>query len=125
MLGTPAPIVRRTMGGLREHGIVSSVKGHGGGWRLIRPLAEVTMLDVYEALGEPTLFALGPAAENPSCLVERAVDARLGDAFERAAEGLRVELQATTLEHIAEDFERRLAAAETGDSARSRETGHR
>jgi len=108
MLGTPAPIVRRMMGGLREHGIVSSSKGHGGGWRLIRPLAEITMLDIYEALGEPTLFALGPADDNPTCLVERAVDARLGAAFARMAEALRVELRATTLEVIANDFERRL-----------------
>ena len=108
------------MGGLRVHGIVSSVKGHGGGWRLIRPLAEVTMLDVYEALGEPTLFALGPAAENPSCLVERAVDARLGDAFARAAEALRGELRATTLQEIAEDFERRMAAVGIGVVASDR-----
>ena len=111
MLGTPAPIVRRTMGGLREHGIVSSSKGHGGGWSLTRPLDEITMLDIYEALGEPTLFALGPANASPTCLVERAVDARLGAAFDRAAAELRVELRATTLEAIAGDFERRLKAA--------------
>ena len=120
MLGTPAPIVRRTMKGLREHGIVSSSKGHGGGWSLIRPLAEITMLDVYEALGEPTLFALGPAADDPTCLVERAVDARLGDAFARAAEGLRVELRATTLQEIATDFERRLGKVKPSGRAASR-----
>ena len=120
MLGTPAPIVRRTMGGLREHGIVSSSKGHGGGWSLIRPLAEITMLDVYEALGEPTLFALGPAADDPTCLVERAVDARLGDAFARAAEGLRAELRATTLQEIATDFERRLKRAKPSGRAAPR-----
>ena len=118
MLGTPAPIVRRTMGGLREHGIVSSSKGHGGGWSLTRPLGEITMLDIYEALGEPTLFALGPANASPTCLVERAVDARLGSAFARAAEGLRVELQATTLEEIAGDFERRLEAARAEGDAK-------
>ena len=107
MLGTPAPIVRRTLAGLRERGIVSSTKGHGGGWSLARPLGEITMLDIYEALGEPTLFALGPANDDPTCLVERAVDARLGDAFARAAEGLRLELRRTTLEEIADDFEHR------------------
>ena len=124
MLGTPAPIVRRTMGGLRERGLVSSSKGHGGGWSLSRPLGEITMLDIYEALGEPTLFALGPANDHPTCLVERAVDARLGAAFARAAEGLRVELRATTLEEVASDFERRLEEARAeGDGTERTATG--
>ncbi|MGR3503200.1 RrF2 family transcriptional regulator [Pseudaestuariivita sp.] len=110
MLGTQGPGVRRMMGGLREAGIVTSTKGHGGGWRLTRPLAEITMLDIYAALGEPAVFAMGPARENPTCLVEQAVDARLGVAFDRAAALLRAELQAASLADIADDFERRLAA---------------
>lgn len=111
MLQTTAPLVRRMMGGLRDIGIVTSTKGHGGGWRLARPLAEVTMLDIYEAVGAPALFALGPVQEAPTCLAEQAVDARLGNAFARAAEALRAELRATTLEQIAADFERRRSAS--------------
>ena len=125
MLGTPAPIVRRTLAGLREHGIVSSSKGHGGGWSLARPLGEITLLDIYEALGEPTLFALGPANDDPACLVERAVDARLGAAFARAAEGLRAELRATTLEQIADDFERRLERTGSGGATKRPEPRRR
>ena len=75
------------------------------------------MLDIYEALSEPTLFALGPADDDPTCLVERAVDARLGEAFARAAEALRAELRASTLEEIADDFERHLEAIDSGDEA--------
>lgn len=122
MLGTPAAIVRRTMAGLREHGIVSSTKGHGGGWSLTRPLGTVTMLDIYEALGTPTLFALGPANDDPTCLVEKAVDARLGGAFARAAEALRTELRATTLQEIADDFHESNGASlptGTGETARN------
>lgn len=70
------------------------------------------MLDIYEALGAPALFALGPASENPDCLVEQTVDARLGGAFARAAEALRAELRTTTLAEVAADFERRLAGQE-------------
>lgn len=109
MLGTPAAIVRRTMGALRERGIVSSSHGHGGGWTLERPLGEITMLDVYEALGAPTLFALGPAKDDPTCLVERAVDARLGGALEEAAAMLREQMGRTTLKEIADDYRGHLA----------------
>ena len=116
MLGTPAPAVRRTMGRLRAHGIVDSSKGHGGGWSLSRPLARITMLDIYEALGAPTLFALGPADDDPTCLVEKAVDARLGAAFARAAEALHTELRATTLDVIASDFRRGMEGVDVGDT---------
>ena len=117
MLGTPAPAVRLMMGGLRERGIVTSAKGHGGGWTLARPLIGITMLDIYEALDAPQLFALGPAEESPTCLVERAVDARLGAAFERTANALRAEMCATTLQMIAMDFARELAATEAKTTA--------
>ncbi|MBC6440398.1 MAG: Rrf2 family transcriptional regulator [Rhodospirillales bacterium] len=37
---------------LRRHGLVSSVRGPGGGYRLARPTAEVTILDVVDAVDE-------------------------------------------------------------------------
>lgn len=110
MLETSPVVVRRTLAGLRERGIVSSEKGHGGGWRLERGLETISMLDVYEALGEPALFALGPANENATCLVGQAVDARLGESFRAATAELRRELRGTTLAQIADDFEVRAAA---------------
>ncbi|GGY09088.1 Rrf2 family transcriptional regulator [Pseudoduganella dura] len=90
MLNTNPVVVRRTMAGLREHGYVQSGKGHGGGWALARPLAEVTLLDIHHALGDPPVFALGTTGEHADCLVERAVNAELGDAM-REAERLLLE----------------------------------
>ncbi len=81
MIFTNPVVVRRMMGGLRDRGIVSSEKGHGGGWQLAKPLADVTLRDVYEAVGAPPLFNIGPRAEPAVCLVERAVDARLDTSF--------------------------------------------
>ena len=45
MLGTNATVVRRTLAGLREAGLLTSTKGHGGGWSLARPLSEMSLLD--------------------------------------------------------------------------------
>lgn len=67
MLNTNPVVVRRTMAGLREQGYVRSEKGHGGGWTLVRPLSDITLLDVYRAIGEPHLFAIGPADDQPEC----------------------------------------------------------
>src|SRR6266545_4532968 len=52
-LGTHPVVVRRTMGALREAGLARSERGHGGGWTVARPLEEVSLRDVYVALGEP------------------------------------------------------------------------
>ncbi|MCJ7874009.1 Rrf2 family transcriptional regulator [Phaeobacter sp. J2-8] len=78
-MGTNPAVFRRTMAGLRNAGYVQSGRGHGGGWSLARPLAEITLLDVYDALGRPTLFAIGMRSDNPDCLVERNVNLALKD----------------------------------------------
>lgn len=108
MLGTNPVVVRRVLSSLRESGYVASTKGHGGGWVVACDLCEVTLLDVYRAVGEPTVFAMGHRLENPQCLVEQAVNEALDDAF-RKAEALLVErLGGVTLADLAADFGRRM-----------------
>ncbi|VFS68434.1 Putative HTH-type transcriptional regulator ywnA [Kluyvera cryocrescens] len=68
--GNPA-FIRKLLAGLRENNIVCATKGHHGGWRLCRPVDAITLYDIYMALGEPALFALGNRSENPQCLVEQ------------------------------------------------------
>lgn len=77
-------VVRRLMAGLREAGLVRSEKGHGGGWIIARNLDRITLRDIYEALGEPEILAMGNRTEAPGCLVEKAVNAALGSAFDEA-----------------------------------------
>lgn len=112
---TNAVVVRRVMAGLRDAGLVRSGKGHGGGWALACDLAEVTLRDVYSALGSPEPFAMGNRTEAPSCLVEQAVNAALDDAFRDAEALLLTRMGAVTLAALAEDFRQRLAA--TGGTA--------
>lgn len=107
MLGTNPTVVRRTMAGLREAGYVTSVKGHGGGWTLARPLSDITLLDAYNALGAPELFALGLATDAPTCLVEQAVNAALARSLEEAERLLLTRFGEVKLSEIAADFELR------------------
>jgi len=96
-------LVRRMLGGLRDAGIVTAEKGHGGGWALARPLERVTLAEVYRALGSPALFGIGPQRENPRCLVEQAVNRSLGKALHDAEALLLAELGRTTVAAIARD----------------------
>jgi len=104
MLNANPVVIRRTMAGLREEGYVVSVKGHRGGWTLARPLEELTLLDIYRAVGEPSIFAVGPAYDMPGCLIEQAVNATLKDVFHEAEELLRKRFSGVTLADVAKDF---------------------
>lgn len=100
-------VVRRTMAGLRDAGLVTSEKGHGGGWRLACDPDRTTLLDVYRALGSPTLFAIGNRSENPTCLIEQAVNVALDDTLREAEARITARLQTLTLAALASDFEAR------------------
>lgn len=109
-MGTNPVVVRRIMAGLREHGYVRSEKGHGGGWTLDRDLSAVTLRDIYDALGCPSLLAIGHRSEAPECLVEQAVNASLDQAFREAEAVLLSRLGDVTLAALSEDFKQRLAS---------------
>lgn len=83
-MGTNPAVFRRTMAGLRKAGYVQSGKGHGGGWQLARPLGQITLLAVYEALNRPTLFAIGNRSGHPDCLIEKNVNAALSNTMVQA-----------------------------------------
>lgn len=103
-------VIRRIMAGLRDVGFVRSEKGHGGGWTIARDLASITLRDVYGALGEPELFAMGNRTEAPGCLVEQAVNGALNDAFRDAEALLLDRLGAVTLAELSADFHARMVA---------------
>jgi DNA-binding IscR family transcriptional regulator len=84
MLKTNPVVVRRILAGLRKHGFVSSEKGHGGGWQLSCDFYAVTLRDIYVALDSPPFFAIGVRSKSPHCLVEKAVNTAMNEAFDEA-----------------------------------------
>lgn len=110
VMGTNPVVIRRVMAGLREARYVRSGKGHGGGWRLDCDLARVTLRDIYDALGRPSLLAMGNRTEAPGCLVEQVVNAALAQAFGDAEALLLARFGEVTLAALSADFHERLAA---------------
>ncbi len=103
-------VIRRIMAGLRDHGYVRSEKGHGGGWTLACDLSAVTLRDVYDALGCPSLLAIGHRTQTPGCLVEQAVNDALSQAFHEAEALLLARLGDVTLAMLSAAVHDRLAA---------------
>ena len=103
-------VMRRTMGMLREAGLVRSARGPQGGWRIGTDLRTVTLRQLHEILGEPAVFAIGNRHETPACLVEQSVNAALDGAFMEAEALLLERFGQITLADLAADFSRRHAA---------------
>ncbi len=96
-MNTNSAVIRRILAGLRDKGFVQSEKGHGGGWTLCCDLTKVSLLDIYAALGSPSLFAIGNRSGSPDCLVEQAVNSALDQAFHDAGHLLLARFSEVTL----------------------------
>ncbi|MER2534154.1 MAG: Rrf2 family transcriptional regulator [Rhizobiaceae bacterium] len=106
-MDTHPVVVRRTMGLLREAGLVASERGHSGGWRISADLSKISLRHLHEALGEPAIFAIGNRNETPDCLVEQSVNAALDGAFAEAEALLLARFGQVMLGDLAADFSRR------------------
>ncbi len=104
MLGTNPSVVRRTMAGLRDAGILVSVKGHGGGWSLAKPLNEITLLEIYAALGSPTLFAIGNDDEQVTCMLARAASEATDSALKSAQQHFERQIMAVSVADLARNW---------------------
>lgn len=99
-LGSNPVVVRRTMAGLRDAGLVGSGKGHGGGWVLTRSIGEISLADVYRAIGSPALFAFGNRSTEPDCLLERGVNRAIASTIDEAEARILRRLAAVNLEQL-------------------------
>jgi DNA-binding IscR family transcriptional regulator len=102
-MNTNPVVIRQIMAGLRDARYVRSEKGHGGGWTLACDLSKVTLRDIYNALGCPSLLAIGNRTEAPGCLIEEAVNAALNKSFQDAEALLLSRLGEVTLAALSAD----------------------
>jgi Rrf2 family protein len=65
-------VIRRTLAGLRQSGLVTSAGGHGGGWRLARSAEDISLAEICAGLGERLLFAVDIGAPS-GCAVQASV----------------------------------------------------
>ena len=111
MLNTNPVVVRRTMGLLRDAGLVSSAGGRSGGWKLARAAETITMLDVHRAL-DGQVVAVGLSRDHAQCPVEQSVNHLLGHAMEQAEARFFEELARVTVAALAQRHTR--ASAQPG-----------
>ncbi|WP_315760211.1 SUF system Fe-S cluster assembly regulator [Sphingomonas sp. Y38-1Y] len=96
--GLPLPTVQKLVSRLSAAGLIESSRGTGGGFRLARPPAAITLADIVEAIEGP--IAMTPCVEHGrhDCAIEGACEVRPHwDAVNGAVRGA---LAGVTLSHL-------------------------
>ena len=97
--GTNPVVVRRVLGRLRSAGLLTSERGHAGGWRLAQTPESITLADVYLALDE-RLIAPDDNENVPTCSVEHALQRRITSVMEDIEQSLIARLGETKLSEV-------------------------
>ncbi len=101
-VNTNPVVIRRLLAELRKAGLVDSQRG--AGWMLVRDLATITLLDVYQAIDPGPVFALHPATPDPECVVGHGIGPAMTAVYDEVEAALRRELVKTTLEDVLRDL---------------------
>ncbi|PSJ30552.1 transcriptional regulator [Streptosporangium nondiastaticum] len=99
-VNTNPVVIRRTLGSLRDAGLVESRRGQGAGWLLTRAPESITLRDVYLAVEHEPLLALHPATPNQKCPIGIGIPPVLREAYDRAEESMKRELAAVTIADV-------------------------
>ncbi len=82
-VNTNPVVIRRILGSLRDHGLVVSRAGPGGGWQMVGEPDSISLHDAYQAVETESLFGLPEREPDPSCRV----GAHVQQIFDRLAVG--------------------------------------
>ena len=97
--------VRQSLGQLREAALVRVTgRGPGAGWQLARPADEITLFEVYDALGDPGPFALHAHDPNPECTVGSGIRPVLENIYDDVRAAMSQQLRATTIADVLEEI---------------------
>jgi len=104
-IGANPVVVRSVSGMLRRAGLVTARQGVAG-TRIARPPGEITLLDIYRAVGaveEGELFAIH-SSPNPACEVGANIQTALTGVFREAQQAMENRLATTTLEQLVREM---------------------
>jgi FeS assembly SUF system regulator len=68
--GVPLPTTQKLMGQLAASGLLSSVRGAGGGFALAKAPAEISLADIVEAVEGPIALTMCSDSNNHECILD-------------------------------------------------------
>ncbi len=68
--GVPLPTTQKLMQQLAAHGLLVGHRGAGGGYALARPVNEISLADIVEAVEGPIVMTMCADGVNHECLLD-------------------------------------------------------
>ncbi|MFH1512615.1 MAG: Rrf2 family transcriptional regulator [Bacillota bacterium] len=95
--GIPKQYLEQLLGSLRRNGLIRSVRGANGGYQIARPPADISLLDIIDAMEGP--LALSDCiTDETQC--SRANECRVRNMWERLTANINHELASVTLKDM-------------------------
>jgi len=91
-VNTNPVIIRRSLGDLGRAGLVRVRHGAGAGWSLARAPEEITLLEVYDAVGQESPFGMHRTEPNLECPVGKGIRPALSQIYAGIERTVRHEL---------------------------------
>lgn len=105
---TNAVVIRRIIGLLTRHGLVTVKMGTGGGARLTKNPNDITLAEIYSAIEEGAVFEVPQFDESFHCEIGKIVRPVLADVLQQAEQGLIEKLNNITLADVIEQIKTKM-----------------
>ena len=115
-----AVVLRRLLSRLATAGLIQAREGRGGGYRLLRPAAQITLAEVYEAIETEGPLAPSPAEPNPDCPIGSGMRCSFREVAQRARASVVAALAGETVADVARVARSARAKRPVGKAKRNR-----
>ncbi|QEH42745.1 Rrf2 family transcriptional regulator [Chitinophaga sp. XS-30] len=96
-------LVRKELSNLRQHGLVQSREGKGGGAMLAKSPKDILLADIYNAVRQAPLLGRSNTP-NPDCAVGQQINKHIEQLYDKAEQTLVDQLGKTTLADFVQKF---------------------
>jgi Rrf2 family protein len=100
-----AALVRKEISNLRNHGLIASREGKGGGYSLGKPATLIKLSDVYNCVKQQPVLGQAKNVPNPLCPVGKAINKHLDNLYSEIDNTLVSKLNSITLADFSKQFD--------------------
>ena len=97
--GVPLPTAQKLMQKLAAHGLLVGQRGSGGGYALARPVTEISLADIVEAVEGPIVLTMCADGINHECALDQ--HCRVKPHMSVVGDAIRTSLSAVSLQELA------------------------
>ena len=102
-VNTSPSFVRRVLAKLSKAGLVRTAKGQAGACWLGRKPGDISLLDIYQAVGAPRAFAIHDYAPHKQCIVSCHIKAALDKVLDKTQKSMETGLKKITLAEVLQE----------------------